>query len=62
MDIFILSIKKAFTYRSHKKAIMDYDKTYQAYKDLGMGKKFENLPDYSLYKFFNDLLMIHKKE
>jgi hypothetical protein len=29
---------------------MDYDKTYQAYKALGMGKKFEELPDYARYK------------
>ena len=28
---------------------MDYDKTYQAYKDLVMGKKFEELPEYSQY-------------
>jgi hypothetical protein len=29
---------------------MDYDKTYLAYKNLGQGKKFEQLPDYNRYK------------
>ena len=29
---------------------MDYDKPYQAYKDLGMGKKFEQHPDFGRYK------------
>lgn len=29
---------------------MDLERTYQAYKDLGMGKKFEELPDYARYK------------
>jgi hypothetical protein len=29
---------------------MDYDKTYLAYKNLGMGKKFEEQPDFSRYK------------
>jgi hypothetical protein len=28
---------------------MDYEKTYQGYKDLGMGKRFEQLPDYNQY-------------
>jgi hypothetical protein len=29
---------------------MDFDKTYLAYKNLGQGKKFEQLPDYNRYK------------
>jgi hypothetical protein len=29
---------------------MDYEKTYQAYKNLGQGKKFEQHPDYNQYK------------
>ena len=29
---------------------MDLERTYQAYKDLGMGKKFEEFPDFSRYK------------
>ena len=29
---------------------MDYDKTFEQYQNYGMGKKFEQLPDYSRYK------------
>jgi hypothetical protein len=29
---------------------MDYDKTFEAYQKYGMGKKFEQLPDYNIYK------------
>ena len=29
---------------------MDYEQTYLTYKNLGQGKKFENLPEYSRYK------------
>ena len=42
-------ITKAFTYRSHKKAIMDFEQTYLTYKNLGQAKKFEQQPDYNRY-------------
>ena len=29
---------------------MDYDKTFEQYQKYGMGKKFEQLPDYNRYK------------
>jgi hypothetical protein len=29
---------------------MDFEQTYLTFKNLGQGKKFENLPEYSRYK------------
>ena len=29
---------------------MDFDKTFEQYQEYGMGKEFEQLPDYNRYK------------